>query len=156
MLVVDDVPQNLSMLLDTLTELGFAVAAAADGQEAVALAQQLQPDLILMDVMMPVMDGLEATRQIRRIPRLAELPIIAVSASAFPEDITRCRAAGATGFIAKPIEHETLFKALGEHLGLSWIYGEKVGEPASEPITSARAQPTASGAPPPLDSRVHR
>ena len=155
-LVVDDVPQNRSMLLDTLTELGFAVVAAADGQEAVALAQQLQPDLILMDVMMPVMDGLEATRQIRRIPRLAELPIIAVSASAFPDDATRCRAAGATGFIAKPIEHETLLKALGEHLGLSWIYGDKVCEPTSEPIMSARAQPAASGAPPPLDSKVHR
>ena len=138
-LVVDDAPQNRSMLLDTLTPLGFAVAAAADGQEAVTLAQQLQPDLILMDVMMPVMDGLEATRQIRRIPRLAELPIIAVSASAFPEDATRCREAGATGFIAKPIEHETLLKLLGEHLGLSWIYGERVGEPASEPITSARS-----------------
>ena len=155
-LVVDDVPQNLSMLLDTLTALGFAVAAAADGQEAVAVAQQLQPDLILMDVMMPVMDGLEATRQIRRIPRLAEVPIIAVSARAFPEDATRCRAAGATGFIAKPIEHETLLKALGEHLGLSWIYGDRVRAPASEPITSAHAQPAASGAPPPLDSRVHR
>jgi CheY-like chemotaxis protein len=82
-----------------------------------------------MDVMMPVMDGLEATRQIRRIPQLAQLPVIAVSASAFPEDAARCRAAGATEFIAKPIEHETLLRALGEHLRLDWIYGELAHKP---------------------------
>jgi CheY-like chemotaxis protein len=82
LLVVDDVPQNRAMLQDLLQATGFIVAAASTGLECLVLLDSFKPDLILMDVMMPVMDGNETTRQIRHMPGWDDVPIIAVTASA--------------------------------------------------------------------------
>jgi signal transduction histidine kinase/DNA-binding NarL/FixJ family response regulator len=124
-LIVDDVLQNRLMQMQSLSELGFDVAQASDGQEGLEQAARLRPALILMDVMMPVMDGLEAIRRIRARPDLAHLPVIAVSASASAEDEARSLAAGASAFIAKPIHIDAMLQIIGELLALSWVYEDR-------------------------------
>jgi len=83
-----------------------------------------------MDVMMPVIDGNETTRRIRRMPAWRGVPIIAVTASASREDEVKCLEAGADAFLAKPVEHDALLRAIGKQLSLDWI----VGKPALEPV----------------------
>lgn len=121
-LIVDDAPENRVMLTDTLVPLGFEVFEARDGQEALARAQRCSPDLILMDVAMPVMDGLEATRRLRQLPAFAEVPIIAVSANATQQEATRCEDAGVDAFLAKPIVRDDLLQLIGKELGLCWVF----------------------------------
>jgi CheY-like chemotaxis protein len=120
-LVVDDVVQNRAMLIDTLVPLGFEVLSASDGREALAVAGRGRPDLILMDVMMPVMDGLEATRRLRQLAEFESTPIVAVSASAGREEAARACDAGADLLLAKPLQREALLQVIGELLGLSWV-----------------------------------
>ena len=119
-LIVDDVIANREMLADLLRGLGFAIEEAANGKEALAQAETMPPDLILMDIMMPVMNGLEATRQIRAKPNMATVPIIAISASATPEDQRGSMVAGASAFMTKPIDQDDLLAQIGNFLGLVW------------------------------------
>jgi CheY-like chemotaxis protein len=130
-LVVDDAPQNRAMLVDSLGMLGFEVFEAGNGQQALDFLQRIEPDLVLMDVMMPVLDGLEATQCIRSIQRFAALPIIAASASATSEVEAAAREAGADAFIAKPIDQEALLQTVGRLLDFRWIY-EDEGESSVE------------------------
>jgi signal transduction histidine kinase/CheY-like chemotaxis protein len=124
LLVVDDVPQNRAMMLDLLQDAGFIVAAATNGLECLVLLDSFRPDLILMDVMMPVMDGNETTRQIRRMPGWDTVPIVAVTASASAEDEHKSRDAGADAFLAKPVDHALLLRTVGELLALKWLNGQ--------------------------------
>ncbi len=101
---------------ELLEDACLVVDTAVDGEEAVALAGQRHYDLILMDMQMPRLDGIEATRQIRRLPQHGDLPIIAMTANAFAEDRARCLAAGMNDFIAKPVDPEILFQTLLRHL----------------------------------------
>jgi len=128
-LVVDDVPNSRAMLLDAFGTLGFQVTEASNGAEALRVAAEFQPDLIVMDLMMPVMDGFEAMRRLRLSPERNGLPIIATSASATVEAELRSREAGASVFIGKPIEQSVLLSAVAALLGLTWI----LEEPASSP-----------------------
>jgi signal transduction histidine kinase/DNA-binding NarL/FixJ family response regulator len=121
LLVVDDVAPNRAMMLDLLQDTGFIVAAAANGVECLVLLDTFKPDLILMDVMMPVMDGNETARRIRQMPGWASIPIVAVTASASPEEERRSRDAGADAFLAKPIDHDLLLRTVGSLLSLAWI-----------------------------------
>jgi signal transduction histidine kinase/DNA-binding NarL/FixJ family response regulator len=130
LLIVDDVAQNRAMLVDLLHAVGFIVAAASNGLECLVLLDSFKPDLILMDVMMPIIDGNETTRRIRRMPQWSSVPIIAVTASASREDEVKCLEAGADGFLAKPVDHDDLLRAIGKQLSLDWI----VGKPALEPV----------------------
>jgi signal transduction histidine kinase/ActR/RegA family two-component response regulator len=130
LLIVDDVPQNRAMLVDLLNAVGFVVAAASNGLECLVLLDSFKPDLILMDVMMPVIDGNETTRRIRRMPAWSSVPIIAVTASASREDEAACLQAGADAFLYKPVEHDALLRAIGKHLSLDWI----VGKPTPKPV----------------------
>jgi CheY-like chemotaxis protein len=123
-LVVDNVPQNLTMLLDSLGTLGFEMADASNGEEALEVAVQFRPDLIAMDLMMSVMDGFEAMRRLRLMPEFAHVPIIATSASATHKVQARCRAAGASAFIPKPIEQDLLLKTIERLMDLTWISEE--------------------------------
>jgi len=132
LLVVDDVPQNRAMLLDLLQDTGFIVAAATNGLECLVLLDSFKPDLILMDVMMPVMDGNETTRRIRHLPGWRDVPIVAVTASAGPEDEHRSRDAGANAFLAKPIDHDALLRTVGELLSLKWITAQAAPAQADE------------------------
>jgi signal transduction histidine kinase/DNA-binding NarL/FixJ family response regulator len=123
-LIVDDIAQNRIMLSQSLSTLGFNVAEAVNGRVALEQAETLLPDLIVMDVMMPVMDGLEATRRLRDNPALTRIPVIVVSASTTDEDKERALAAGGTAFVPKPIDLAALFEVIGGCLELSWTYGE--------------------------------
>lgn len=101
---------------EQLERYHLAVLEAADGAAAIDIALSRRPDLIFMDLKMPVMDGLEATRSLRKESDLASIPIIAVSALAFEEDETRAREAGCDGFIRKPVSEDVLIKELGRYL----------------------------------------
>ena len=131
-LIVDDVPQNRAMLLDALSSLGFEVFDAENGQECLDLLDSINPDLIVMDVMMPVMDGREATRRIRNLPKFSRIPIITASASATSADEAQNYAAGADAFLPKPIEHDLLLEIIGRLLSLTWIYPESAQEEGKE------------------------
>jgi CheY-like chemotaxis protein len=120
-LVVDDVPQNRAIALDMLKPLGFVTAEAENGREALDKAQSLRPDLILMDMVMPEMDGMEATRRLRQSPGLETIPVIAVSASASGADESSSLAAGANVFLAKPINLGRLLSQIGNLLNLTWL-----------------------------------
>jgi CheY-like chemotaxis protein len=114
-LVVDDNQLNLDMLSGYLEDKGFDVALATSGEQSIAAVQASRPDIILMDIQMPGIDGLEVIRRLRGDARFAALPVVAVSALAMPGDRERCLAAGATSYMSKPVSLRAL-KALIEQL----------------------------------------
>jgi signal transduction histidine kinase/DNA-binding NarL/FixJ family response regulator len=120
-MVVDDIDANRAVLTDTLGSLGFDVSEAVNGLEAVTSAQASPPDLILMDVRMPVMDGLEAMRQMQHMSNLRMVPVIAVSAGVTQDEQDDCMSAGAKAFLTKPIENAHMLQEIGRLLELSWI-----------------------------------
>jgi len=108
-LVVEDDVRNIFALSSVLEPLGGSIVIARNGREALArLSGKPLPDIVLMDIMMPEMDGIEATQEIRKQPELADLPIIALTAKAMPDDQQRCLAAGANDYITKPIDVDKL------------------------------------------------
>ncbi len=115
-LLVEDDLINREVALELLGDTELSVDSAENGEVAVRMANATPYDLILMDMQMPVMDGLEATRQIRRLEAGREIPIIAMTANAFSDDKDRCFEAGMSDFIAKPIEPEFLFSTM-----LKWL-----------------------------------
>ena len=131
-MIVDDAYENCLVLNHLLTPLGFEVIEANNGLEAVKKAREYRPDLILMDLVMSVMDGFEATRQIREMPELKKVIIIAVSASAFDYHQQQCMKAGCDDFIAKPVCADNLFECLQKHLQLKWIYAQPFKEDCQE------------------------
>ncbi|SFU45257.1 ATP-binding protein [Pseudoduganella namucuonensis] len=132
-LIVDDLEPNRAMLADLLDGLGFVTRLARDGVEGLASAQRDMPDLILTDIAMPRMDGMEAIRRLRALPRFAGLPIIAVSASVSQTDEAASLVAGANAFLAKPINQEALLRKIGEYLGLRWVMDETPAPGGAEP-----------------------
>jgi CheY-like chemotaxis protein len=121
-LLVEDEPISQEVAREQLEDLGLQVDVAQNGAEAVRLAQSNAYALILMDMQMPEMDGLEATREIRRQPATAGMPIIALTANAYTEDRERCLAAGMDDFIAKPFDPVNLTACL-----LRWLEGPRGG-----------------------------
>jgi PAS domain S-box-containing protein len=121
-LVVDDIVENRSLLASALGYIGFDVIEACDGREGLHLAESFAPDLVLMDNVMPVMDGLEATRQIRLLPAFKDLPIIALSADTAASERGRSLEMGANAFLSKPIVLERLLEYIGKLLNLRWKY----------------------------------
>lgn len=115
-LVVEDNEVNLAMLLDMLHIHNHQVFVARNGQEAITLAIANEPELILMDIRMPVMDGLEATRRLRAMNKFSKIPIIALTASVGDEGRDKCLEAGCTEHLAKPIQSKELFEAMGQYL----------------------------------------
>lgn len=121
-LVVDERAENRAVLAQLLAPLGFELAEAENGQHCLTVAAQFQPDLVFMDLVMPVMDGFEATRQLRRSPEFANLIIVAASASAFEHDQAFSLNVGCNAFLSKPIQYKQLLATLQEHLNLEWEY----------------------------------
>ncbi len=111
-LVAEDNPINQKVALRLLERMGHQVDTAWDGQQAVAAVEQTEYDLVLMDCQMPNMDGYAATRAIRRLERGRQLPIVAMTANAMPDDRQRCLEAGMDGFLAKPVSTRHLFDLL--------------------------------------------
>jgi PAS domain S-box-containing protein len=115
-LIAEDEPVNAEIERILLEDIGFVVDSAEDGQEAFELASKVPYQLILMDVQMPRMNGLDATRAIRKLLAHTETPIVACTANAFLEDRMRCMDVGMNGFIAKPMVPETLYAAIFDAL----------------------------------------
>ena len=117
-LLAEDNEANVETLSGYLEVKGYRVMVAHDGREALELAQQERPDVILMDIQMPGMDGLEAMRHIRRDGRLADVPIIALTALAMPGDREACLAAGANAYLSKPVNLKGLVEAIELYLAI--------------------------------------
>ena len=135
-LVIDDRWENRSVIANLLKPLGFDVIEASNGQEGLKSAIARSPDLILTDLIMPVMDGFEMMRQLRQLPSFKHLPLIASSARVFESDQKKSREAGADDFLPRPVQTETLFTMLGRLLDLQWIYesqSESEPKPAVHP-----------------------
>jgi signal transduction histidine kinase/DNA-binding LacI/PurR family transcriptional regulator/CheY-like chemotaxis protein len=141
LLVVDDIASNRAVLLAMLEPLGFTVHLAEHGQQAVELAQQLWPDLILMDRWMPILSGLEAVRQIRQTAALRGVPIIATSAGVSEADQAVIQAAGFDDFLPKPITWPRLLALLGQYLQLEWVYAADQQEAKSVEAAEEVAPP---------------
>ena len=115
-LVVEDNDKNLKLTRDLLEWAGFAVDVATTGEEAVAQAQQSTPDLILMDLQLPGIDGHEALARLRDDPGTRDVPVVALTASAMSRDRERALAAGFDGFLEKPINVRTFPDQVRQHL----------------------------------------
>lgn len=115
-LIIEDARDANLMMSDYLENAGYRVLTAPDGVTGIDLAKQSHPSLILMDIQMPVMDGLEATRRLRSDPRFRSIPIIALTALAMPGDRERCLAAGATDYIMKPVSLKNLSQLIDRYL----------------------------------------
>jgi signal transduction histidine kinase/DNA-binding response OmpR family regulator len=131
LLVVDDIAGNRALLADLLTPLGFEVIEAVNGAEALEKTRACAPDLIVMDAVMPVMHGLEATSRLRQEPAFQALPIFVISASASPEDRQKSLAVGANAFLTKPIQVDLLLQEIGSRLDLAWIDRNDAAVPAA-------------------------
>ena len=118
LLLVDDDPMNQEAALEFLSDTGLIIDIAGNGAQAVDRVQHTEFDLILMDMQMPVMDGVEATRQIRLLPRGARVPILAMTANAFATDKAHCMAAGMDDFITKPVDPDHLLTTVLGWLGM--------------------------------------
>jgi CheY-like chemotaxis protein len=127
-LVVEDKPDNQQFLSGLLVQAGFKVLKAVNGEEAIIRFNNEHPDLICMDMRMPVMDGYEATRRIKAMPDGKRTPIIALTASAFEEDREAIMATGCDGFVRKPIKEYELFDNIKHLLGVHFRYKDQTAE----------------------------
>ncbi|RKZ52237.1 MAG: hypothetical protein DRR16_04470 [Candidatus Parabeggiatoa sp. nov. 3] len=131
-LVVDDKQANRLVLHGLLEPLGFEIIEAKNGQEEVEKAREIQPDVILTDLVMPVMTGFEAVQAIRQIPELTGMVIIAISASVFEKEKDKSQVVGCDTFLPKPVEADKLFAILEHYLKLEWVYEETQKETLEE------------------------
>jgi len=115
-LIVEDQADNRAILRDLLSNAGYDLIEATDGEEGVALAESKRPDLIVMDVQLPLIDGYEATRRIKSNAALRSIPIIAVTSYALSGDEMKARAAGCDAYVAKPFSPRQLLAKIREHL----------------------------------------
>ena len=131
-LLVDDKDVNRKVLASMLEPLGFSVVDATGGDEAVAVAQRENPDLIFMDLIMPECNGFDATGQLRKLPQFMDIPIVAISASYTDMDQESAEAGGFDAFISKPVDEDSLLAGLKELLNLEWRFSVPQA-PTSEP-----------------------
>jgi PAS domain S-box-containing protein len=140
-LVVDDIAENRAVAADLLASLGFEVAEAADGETGLELVHCLRPDLVLLDVAMPKLDGLEVVRKLRQLDAFRTLPVIALSASVSTSDSEQCLAAGMDAFLPKPLDADRLLEQIARLLHLEWTYGaaQTAAPPAEGPVVAPPA-----------------
>lgn len=112
-LIVEDIELNIDLLVQILED-DYNLLIAKDGAQGVAMAEEMQPDLILMDISLPIMDGYQATRQIRKT--LPSLPIIGLSAHAMSGDAEKALAAGCTDYLTKPVDDDLLLQKISRYL----------------------------------------
>jgi CheY-like chemotaxis protein len=124
-LVTDDTRENRSLITNMLLPLGFEILEAENGKECFEIACCEKPDAILLDLLMPVMDGFESAGKIRENPDIQQTPIIAISASVFEDTVNKSLEAGCDAFLLKPLELHTLLDCLHTHLQVEWIYQEE-------------------------------
>ena len=115
-LVVEDQEDNRRILRDLLTNSGYELVEAEDGEQALTMAERQRPDLILMDVQLPVFDGYEVTRRLKADPMLRDIPIIAVTSYALSGDESKARAAGCSAYVSKPYSTRQLLAKIREYV----------------------------------------
>jgi len=115
-LIVDDVPVNLKLVGAILRREGYTVEMAADGEEALERLRTLDPDLILSDIQMPIVDGFELTRRVKQDERLRHIPVVALTAVALKSGEDKAREAGFDGYLTKPIDTRTMGIRVREYL----------------------------------------
>ena len=147
-LIVDDHQGNRMVLLNLLDPLGFEITLAENGQEGIERAAAAPPDMILADLVMPVMSGFEMVQTLRRTPGFEHVPIVAVSASVLEADQKNCRHIGCQAFLSKPIDTNRLYALIAEHLGITWVYAMPEAPPDANDTTPA---PETDIIPPPLN-----
>jgi len=140
MIVIDDQWENRSVIVRLLEPIGFAIVEARSGHEGLAIATQIQPDLIITDLTLPVMDGYEVLQQIRKSENLKNMRVIVSSALVYEIDRQKSLDAGADDFLPKPLLAEELFQLLEKHLGIEWEYEQTSS--TVEDTTSVAQQPT--------------
>lgn len=123
-LIVDDTPANLGVLVETLGVAGYQLMVAEDGEEALAQTLQTQPDLILLDVMMPGIDGFETCRRLKARAETRDIPVLFMTALSETSDKVKAFAAGAVDYISKPIEHEEALARISAHLAIRRLQRE--------------------------------
>ncbi|OQY44395.1 MAG: hypothetical protein B6242_12755 [Anaerolineaceae bacterium 4572_78] len=143
--VADDKQANRLVMFNMLDQVGFEVTLAENGQELVDLVKKIKPDIVLTDLIMPVLTGFEAVQEILEIPEIKDIPIIAVSASVFEMDQEKSQIAGCRGFLPKPVDRDDLLIMLDTYLDIEWIYAEKemieISELAKEEILDSMVIP---------------
>ena len=153
-LVIDDKEENRLVLQSMLEPLGFKVTLGEDGQQEIELAQAIKPDCILTDLVMPIKTGFEAVKEIRQIPAIKNIIIIAISASVLDLDRAKSKDFGCDSFLSKPVDELKLLALLQEYLQLDWIY-EHLEESALEPAMSNESAAEQSlVAPPPEELEI--
>jgi diguanylate cyclase (GGDEF)-like protein/PAS domain S-box-containing protein len=129
-LIVDDIPANLAIAVDYLEDSGFNVMVAQDGEEGIERAQLIQPDLILLDVMMPGIDGFETCRRLKKIENTRDIPVIFMTALADTSDKVKAFAAGAVDYVSKPFQIEELLARIKTHLTLRGVQKQLITQNA--------------------------
>jgi PAS domain S-box-containing protein len=140
-LLAEDNPINREVALDLLNSVGLSVDMAENGTEAVSKVSAQSYDLILMDVQMPVMDGLDATRRIRRLAYGSEVPILALTANAFEQDRRVCLDAGMNDFISKPVDPDTLYRLLLKWLRIDMALPKSGAPESGQPHVAMASDP---------------
>ncbi|PSN19533.1 hypothetical protein C7271_06865 [filamentous cyanobacterium CCP5] len=135
-LAVDDHPENRLILINMLEPLGFTVEEAADGQEGYDKALSLNPDLIITDVVMPHLSGLDMTRRLRQLDQFSQTPIIASPATLSQVDCNESFGAGCNSFFPKPIDFDGLLQELAKFLPIEWIYEDGIVTDAIQVISA--------------------
>ena len=121
-LVVDDIAENRSLLCKTLVATGFQVFEAENGKEAIEKFLEINPNIILMDILMPVMDGIDATKIIRKNEKGKDVPIIAVTSSVFEKEKNEIMNSGVNGYLARPFKEKQLFEVIAQCIDIEYIY----------------------------------
>ncbi|MDJ0675936.1 MAG: ATP-binding protein [Calothrix sp. MO_167.B42] len=153
-LIVDDKWENRSVIVSLLEPIGFAVVEAEHGKEGLAKAKELQPDLIITDLSMPVMDGYQLLHQLRSEETLKHLPVIVSSASVSDMDRQRSLESGGDDFLAKPLQVQELFLALAKHLELVWEYEHNPSAMATDNLVETAISDVKFVAPEPEDLAI--
>ena len=151
LLIVDDMPDNRAILRELIAPIGFEVLEAEGGEEALRLAAERRPALIVLDVLMPGMDGYEVARRLRQDPALSGVVIIASSASVSEAEVQRSKAAGCDAFLPKPVHIDALLAQVARHLGVEWIRAASASQGAEAEEGAAAGQGTGVVAPPAED-----
>ena len=149
-LVADDQTNNRTILVKLLALLGFETEEVENGEQAISKTSEMLPDMILMDILMPRMSGLEATQRIRQTQRGHKIPIIGVSASAFETDKQQARQAGCNDFLVKPLDTNKLFYLLEKHLKLEWMYNAPSEQKSVSSLAEHETEEEEVIIPPPL------
>jgi signal transduction histidine kinase/DNA-binding NarL/FixJ family response regulator len=134
-LIIDDRWENISVIVNLLEPIGFIMLEASEGEEGLEKAIAFQPDLIITDLAMPVLDGWQMLAKLRKIEALKNLPVIVSSASVFEIDRQKSLAAGANDFLPKPVQAHELYTMLSKYLQIEWIYSERKSKSQRFPIS---------------------